>query len=156
LSLDPLSPIVNTNYAATLMAAHRYPEALTQFQKTIARDPDFRPAHYKLSQLYAGTGDFANAVSELHKYFLIPGSWSPDARGYGDLALAGSANQDWTTAIAAAYALRGDRDKAFQYLEKAFAGEDIELIIGIRYPAFDAIRSDPRFADLMRRLGLPE
>jgi predicted Zn-dependent protease len=138
------------------MAAHRYPEALAQFQKTIGRDPEFKPAHYKLSQLYAGTGDFANAVSELQKYFSIPGSWSPDAKGYRELALAGSAKQDWTTAIAAAYALSGDRDKAFEYLEKAAAGEDIELIIGIRYPAFDPIRSDPRFADLMRRLGLPE
>ncbi|HZR57128.1 MAG TPA: protein kinase [Terriglobales bacterium] len=158
LSLDPLSPIVNTNYAATLMAAHRYPEALAQFQKTIGRDPDFKPAHYKLSQLYAGIGDFANAVSELQKYFPIPGSWSPDAKGYRELALAGSAKQDWdwTTAIAAAYALSGDRNKAFEYLEKALAGEDIELIIGIRYPAFDSLRSDPRYANLMRRLGLPE
>ena len=68
LSLDPLSPIMNTNYATTLMDAHRYPEALAQFQKTLERDPAFKPAHHKLSQLYAATGDFANAVSELKKF----------------------------------------------------------------------------------------
>jgi Tfp pilus assembly protein PilF len=70
LALDPLSPIMNTNYAATLMDAHRYPEALAQFQKTVERDPTFRPAHHKLAHLYAATGDFANAVNELKSLLL--------------------------------------------------------------------------------------
>src|SRR5215470_2902375 len=55
MSLDPLSLIVNTNYAAILMSAHRYPEALAQFRRTLESDPNFKPAHYKLSQLYAVT-----------------------------------------------------------------------------------------------------
>jgi TolB-like protein/tetratricopeptide (TPR) repeat protein len=156
LSLDPLSPIVNTNYATTLMMAHRYPEALAQFQKTVERDPDFKPAHYKLSQLDATIGNFAEAVSELHKFYTVPGSWSPDAKGYRDLAVAGSANQDWQAAMAVAFAISGDRNKTFEYLEKAFSNEDIELILCIRYPAFDPMRSDPRYADLMRKIGLPE
>jgi hypothetical protein len=50
----------------------------------------------------------------------------------------------------------GDRDKAFEYLEKAYANQDVELILGVRSPALDSIRSDPRYRDLMRRLGLPE
>jgi TolB-like protein/predicted Ser/Thr protein kinase len=74
LSLDPLSPIMNTNYATTLMVAHRYPEALAQFQKTLERDPTFGPAHHKLSQLYAVTGDFTNAVRELKKFAPTMGS----------------------------------------------------------------------------------
>lgn len=65
LSLDPLSSIVNTNYATLLMQAHRYPESLAQFQKVLARDPNFDPAHYKLSQLYATIGRFAEAVREI-------------------------------------------------------------------------------------------
>src|SRR5207302_9767507 len=88
LSLDRLSPMMNTNYGASLMDAHRYPEALAQFQKTGERDPTFRPAHQKLSQLYAVTGDFPNAVSELKKFAAAPGSWSGDAKGFRDLALA--------------------------------------------------------------------
>jgi serine/threonine protein kinase/Tfp pilus assembly protein PilF len=67
LSLDPLSPIMNTNYAATLMDAHRYPEALAQFQKTVERDPTFGPAHHKLAHLYATTGVSYNAG--VVKYF---------------------------------------------------------------------------------------
>jgi serine/threonine protein kinase/Tfp pilus assembly protein PilF len=156
LSLDPLSSIVNTNYATTLMVAGRYPESLAQFRGVLERDPAFGPAHYKLSQLYATTGHFAEAVSEFQKYEVIPGSWSADAQGYSRLTLAALPKNDDVAAISVSFALAGDRNKAFQYLEKAFSDEDDELILGIRYPALDSIRSDPRYADLMRRLGLPE
>jgi len=54
------------------------------------------------------------------------------------------------------FALVGNRDKAFEYFEKAYAIEDGDLIFILRYPALDSIHSDPRYAALMRRLGLPE
>jgi len=156
LSLDPLSSIVNTNYAMTLMEAHRYPESLAQFQKVLERDPNFFPAHYKLSHFYATTGRFADAVAELRKGFLLkPISVTPDAKGYLQLmmTLEGS---DRTAAVAMASSLAGNRDQAFQYLEQSYADGDNELEIVIRYPALDPLRSDPRYKDLMRRLGLPE
>jgi len=156
MSLDPLSLIVNTNYAATLMEAHRYPESLAQFQRTLVSDPNFKPAHYKLSQLYATTCRFPEAVSELQKFRPAPGSFSPDAKGYLALTLANTRKDDWASAEAAAFAISGDRGTAFQYLERAYAGEDEELINDIRFPAFDSIRSDPRYADLICRLGIPE
>jgi eukaryotic-like serine/threonine-protein kinase len=156
LSLDPLSPIMNTNYATTLMDAHRYSEALAQFQKTLERDPNFRPAHHKLAQLYAVTGDFANAVNELKKFALAPGSWSGDAKGYRDLALTAFNKPDQTTWAALALSVTGERNKALDYLEKALANQEIEVILCIRYPTLDPLRSDPRYADLMRRLRLPE
>ncbi len=156
LSLDPLSAIVNTNYAATLMMAHRYPESLAEFQKVVERDPAFKPGHFKLSQFYATTGHFAEAVTELQKAYPAPGSWSADAQGYLQSSLAGLPKQQWNGAPAVAFAIANDREKTFECLEKAYSGEDIDLLPAIRYPAFDSIRSDPRFADLMRRLGLPE
>jgi serine/threonine protein kinase/predicted Zn-dependent protease len=156
LSLDPLSPIMNTNYATTLMDAHRYPEALAQFQKTLERDPNFGPAHHKLAHLYAATGDFANAVSELQKFVPGPGSWSPDAKGYRDLAQARFSKPESMTWVAMAMAVTGERNKAFDYLDKALSNQEIEVVLCIRYPSLDPIRSDPRYADLMRRLGLPE
>jgi hypothetical protein len=58
--------------------------------------------------------------------------------------------------IGVALALAGDRKKAFEYLEKAFSEEDSDLVLAVRHPALDSIRSDPRFTNLMRRLGLPE
>jgi len=155
LSLDPLSSIVNTNYAVLLMQTHRYPESLAQFQKVLERDSAFAPAHYKLSQLYATTGRFADAVNELQGDFPKPIPVSSDARGYLQLILR-MHGTDVTTAAAVAAALLGDRDQAFEYLEKAYADGDNELLIGIRYPALDPLRSDPRYKDLMRRLNLPE
>ncbi len=118
MSLDPLSLIVNTNYAATLMEAHRYPEALAQFQRTLESDPNFRPAHYKLSQLYAVTGRFTEAVSELQKFRPAPGSFSPDAKGYLALLLATTPQDDRLSPTAAAFALNGDRDSAILYLRE--------------------------------------
>jgi eukaryotic-like serine/threonine-protein kinase len=156
LSLDPLSSIVNTNYATTLMVAGRFPESLAHFRKTLDRDPGFGPAHYKLSQLLATTGHFAEAQSEFLKFTPVPGSWSSDAQGYNKLMLATPAEDDDIAAIVVSFGLLGNRDKTFEYLEKGFSGEDDEIIFCIRYPALDSIRSDPRYADLMRRLGLPE
>jgi serine/threonine protein kinase/tetratricopeptide (TPR) repeat protein len=155
LSLDPLSSIVNTNYAVALMEARRYPESIAQFQSVLARDPGFGPAHYKLSQLYATTGRFADAVNELQGAFPKPIPVSSDAKGYLNLTsrLNGT---DRSAAMAVASALAGDREQAFEYLEKACSDEDNELTIAIRYPALDSLRSDPRYTNLMQRLGLPQ
>jgi serine/threonine protein kinase/tetratricopeptide (TPR) repeat protein len=158
LSLDPLSSIVNMNYALTLMMAHRYPESLEQFRKLLERDPTFMGAHYYLSQFYAVTGRFADAIRELQNYPNTSGSWSADAQGYARLLVASAPKDaaDFDSGIALGFALVGDRDKTFENLEKAFSAEDPDLILVLRYPALDSMRSDPRYADLMRRLGLPE
>jgi len=156
LSLDPLSGIVNVNYGLTLMVAHRTPEAIVQMQKVLERDPAFAPANYYLSQVYASTGRYAEAVSELKKIASppIPGSFSGDAQGYLKLAL--DPRMGTPTLVAVVYALMGNRDKSFEYLEKAYAEQDTELIASIRFPAFDELRRDTRFKDLMRRIGLPD
>jgi TolB-like protein/Flp pilus assembly protein TadD len=156
LALDPLSPIMNTNYAATLMDAHRYSEALAQFKKTVERDPTFVPAHHKLAHLYAATGDFANAVNELKKFAPTAGSWSGDAKGFHDLALQAFNKPEQMTWTALALSVTGDRDRALDYLEKAQAAHEIEVVLCFRYPSFDPIRSDPRFKAVVGQLGLPE
>jgi serine/threonine protein kinase/tetratricopeptide (TPR) repeat protein len=155
LSLDPLSPIMNVNCGLTLMVAHRYPEAIAQINKVLERDPSFAPAQFYLSQVYATSGRYADAISELKKVGTFKGSWSPDAQGYLKLmlepGLAGPPSN-----IAVAYALEGDRNRALDYLEKAYSEQDSELMACIRFPAFDSLHSEPRWADLMRRLGLPQ
>ena len=155
LGLDPLSSIVNTNYAVLLMELHRYPESLAQFQKVLERDPNFMPAHYKLSQLYATQGRFADAVREVR--IVVPKSAvsGSDAKSYHDLILE-LGGTDRAAALAIAAFLAGNRDEVFQCLDKAYANRDDEIRFVIRYPALDPLRSDPRFADLMRRLGLPQ
>jgi eukaryotic-like serine/threonine-protein kinase len=157
LSLDPLSGIMNVNYALTLMVARRSPEAISHLQKLLERDPSFSPAHFYLSQVYASSGRYADAVSELRKTTIgrVKGPASPDVEGYLKLLLTAGDTAPPTN-IAVTYALSGDRNKAFEYLEKAYTEQDSELGACIRFPAFDALKSDPRWAPYMRRLGLPE
>ncbi|MDE3109782.1 MAG: hypothetical protein KGL02_07565, partial [Acidobacteriota bacterium] len=157
LSLDPLSPITATNYAVTLMIAHLYAEASAEFQRALALDPDLEAVHLKLPFLFATTGNFAEAIAELLKYSAVPGSWSLDARGFNRLVLLAVPKQlDWQAYAALSFALCGDSDAAFEYLEKAFSEQDFNLLSAIRYPALDPLRSDPRYTNLMIRLGLPE
>jgi TolB-like protein/Tfp pilus assembly protein PilF len=157
LSMDPLSPIMNLNHATMLMNAHRYPEALAAFQKVAQSDPNFKPTHFKFSQYYAAQGDFAHAVPEFQKFFPVPGSFSLDAKGYRELGQAEFSDRPETMMwMGLATAPTGDKGKVFEYLNKAFAEQEIELILCIRYPTLDTFRSDPRYSDLMRRMGLPE
>jgi eukaryotic-like serine/threonine-protein kinase len=160
LSLDPLSPIINVNYGATLMAARRYPESLAQFQKALELDPNFNPAHFKASQLYAVMGRFSDAVNEYQKALPMAGSWNADAKGYGSLLAAGLLDRrskigyEPESFIAVGFAIAGDRQQTFAWLEKAVENEDDQLACVIRYPMFDGIRSDPRYPEIMRRIGL--
>jgi tetratricopeptide (TPR) repeat protein len=163
LSLDPLSPIVNMNYAVALESAHRYDEAQAQFKKLEEREPNFQPPHFYYSQFLAVRGKFAEAIPELAKFTgpwiqLPPSqSFSPDANGYNKMLLAGE-KADISTYhddLAVSYALLGERDKALEHLAKA-VDVDPELPAEIRSPAFDLLRSDPRFKKILSDLHLPD
>ena len=159
LALDPLAGIVKTNYALSLMDAHKYPEAREQFDQIFQRDPGFGPGLFYLSQMEATQGQFAEAVSTLRKAgppgdALSSRSWTPDAKGFAEFMDA-VGNGSLPANVAVAYALAGNRDKAFEYLEKAFADRDDELTAVIRFPAFDQLKSDPRWSALLHKLNLP-
>ncbi|HEY3930193.1 MAG TPA: protein kinase [Candidatus Koribacter sp.] len=164
LSLDPLSPIINMNYAIALEDAHRYDEALAQYKKLQQQDPNFQPTHFYYSQFMAMRGQFGDAIAELKEF---QGPWihnndvsrtySPDAKGYRQI-LETSEDAGISTFyadIAVSYALLGDRDKALEYLAKGY-GVDPEIGCEIRLPAFDPMRSDPRFKALLKKLNLPD
>ena len=151
LALDPLASIVKTNYALTLMDAHKYSESREQFDQILERDPNFGPALFYLSQFQATQGQYADAVSNLRKSGPGEGpgarSWSPDAKGYAEFMDAiGTGSLPANAAVA--YALAGNRDKAFENLEKAFTDRDDEITAVIRFPAFDTLHSDPRWPAL--------
>jgi TolB-like protein/tetratricopeptide (TPR) repeat protein len=160
LSLDPLASIVRTNYALTLMDAHKYAEARAEFDQILERDPSFQPAYFYLAQMLATTGNWSEAIPAFLRsgpasVTPLPGHpFSPDAQGVVNLVLV--AGKDTLPAtVAVAYALAGDRDKAFQYLDNAYAQRDDELMAVIRFPAFDALKNDPRWAALLHKVGLP-
>jgi tetratricopeptide (TPR) repeat protein len=158
LSLDPLASIVRTNYALSLVAAHKYSEADDQFNQVLERDPGFGPAFFYRGQVLAIEGKWPEAAATLHKAASgaeLTGNYSPDAKGFLDMMLDEDAKYPLPANVAVAYALAGNHDKAFEHLDKAYAQRDDELTAVIRFPAFDPLHSDPRWAALLKRLNLP-
>jgi eukaryotic-like serine/threonine-protein kinase len=155
LSLDPLSPIINTNYSWTLMVAHRYDESLAQYRKLLQRDPDFGIGRYKLSHLYASTGRFADALNELYKSAdrIQDKDATPDVHGYCVAMQSITRGGDRNPGIALACAST-DRNVALRALAIAYEGRELNLSLHIRSSEFDPLRSDPRYIEIMRNMGL--
>jgi tetratricopeptide (TPR) repeat protein len=170
-NLDPLSLIINADLAELLLIAHLSDESIQQSNKTIEMDPNFALAHNQLAQAYLEKHMFGEAIAEIQKAIQLSGG-SPTcttnlARAYaasGKTAAAvgllndlkkGSASGDPHTAeIAMIYAALGNKDQAMTWLEKSYE-ERFNPGVLLR-PGFDPLRSDPRFQDLVRRIGLPQ
>jgi serine/threonine protein kinase/tetratricopeptide (TPR) repeat protein len=157
LALDPLAGIVRTNYALTLMDAHKYSESREQFDEILQRDPAFGPAHFYLSQMQATRGQWADAIATLASGPGSPfsnSSFHADAQGFVQ-SMEAVSNGTLPANVAVAYALAGNHEKAFAFLEQAYTDRDDELTAVIRFPAFDPLKSDPRWAALLQKLSLP-
>jgi tetratricopeptide (TPR) repeat protein len=154
------------NYGYTLCVAHRYEEAAQQFRKTIELDPKFAAAHRKFAYVYALTGKWAEAEKEYRAYVVAVGDTNPPpasatAKGYAQLVrdnLTQRSKQGhvWgETLWAGAYAAEGDRESTIKWLQTAAATHESEFLWEIRNPLFDFVRSDPRYVEMMRGIGLP-
>jgi TolB-like protein/DNA-binding winged helix-turn-helix (wHTH) protein/Flp pilus assembly protein TadD len=169
-NLDPLSLIINADLAELLGLAHSYDESIRQSRKTIEMDPNFALAHNQLAQAYLQKHMTAEAVAELQKAVELSGD-SPTcmanlARAYvasgkrgeavkllDELKKRSSTGYSNAPEIAMIYASLGDTDQAMSWLEKGFE-ERFNPGVLLR-PGFDPLRSDPRFQNLLRRIGLP-
>jgi TolB-like protein/DNA-binding winged helix-turn-helix (wHTH) protein/Tfp pilus assembly protein PilF len=169
-NLDPLSLIINADLAELLVLAHSYDESIRQSFKTIEMDPNFAMAHNQLAQAYLEKHMYAEAVAELKKAVQLsagsPSCIANLARAYAasgkrneaikllsDLKKRSNLTYSYGPEIATIYASLGDRDQAMNWLEKAYE-ERFNPGVLLR-PGFDTLRSDPRFEDLTRRVGLP-
>lgn len=169
-SLDPLSLIINADLAELLSLAHSHDESIRQSKKTIEMDPNFALAHNQLGQAYLQKHMDEEAVAELQKAVRLSGN-SPTcvanlARAYiasgkrseakkllADLKNRSNPGYSYAAEIAMIYAALGDRDQAMTWLEKGF-NERFNPGVLLRQ-GFDPLRSDPRFENLVHRIGLP-
>jgi len=171
LELDPLDPHVNLDFGFRLYIARRYDEAIVQFQKCIGTDPQNWEAYSGLAWVYEQLGRYDDALGQ----YQFAKSFYPDNLelicGFGRVNAARGKRNDAEKVIvqlkelskqryisgyfpALIYARLGDKDHAFEWLEEAFKAQDLWMKWIKVDPAFDGIRSDPRFADLLRRVGL--
>lgn len=171
VSLDPVSPIVNADLAELLLIARLTDESIRQSRKTIELNPGFAFAHNQLAQAYIEKKMFAAAITELHEAIRLGGD-SPIfvanlARAYArseqraaatalleDLKNRSVPKSPLLAEIAMIYVAFGDKDQAMVYLEKGFEERFNPGVL--ERPCFDELRSDPRFQDLTRRIGLPQ
>jgi serine/threonine-protein kinase len=171
LELDPVSLIINTNLGDTFFYAGQFDQAVAQHRKTLLLDPDFMSAHLYLGRALEQKGMLQDAVAEFQKARSLAGKGTSalgdlarayalagkraDARGLlNELLDLSKRGASLEVDIALVYLALGDRDQAFQYLEKAYRGRSGLNDLKVD-PRFGSLRADPRFQDLLARLGLP-
>ena len=163
---DPLNSFATTIIGYRLFHARRYDEAIETLKPEINKD---WPHAHDHGYSYAAKGMYKEAIAAYG--LAIERDDTPSNQIYLGAAYAGAGDHQRAQAIlkrlesgeryvspgelAVLYAALGEREQAFKSLEKGFAARDLQLqFLGID-PAFDSLRDDPRFADLMRRVGLP-
>jgi TolB-like protein/Tfp pilus assembly protein PilF len=172
VELDPLSASLNFHFGQKLLWSGDHERAIEQFKKALEFDADFAWAHLGLALAYAWGGMYAESLATCEKVATLLGG-NPHSRALRSLilAMAGKANDAETILnelnerpkldpmaliySAESCSVLGEKDKAFQFLEAAYQDRVSLLIYLDVRPTFNNIRSDPRFADLRRRIGLP-
>jgi TolB-like protein/Flp pilus assembly protein TadD len=172
LELDPLSSIINRILGDVYLQARRYDEAITQSRKAIEIEPNFPSAHLVLGRSYGARGQYSEAVAEFIKLAELVGRGEASREMHdayanggwnGYLRYVAENGTTKTTAgyrkaygVAASFAELGEKDEAFAWLEKAYQQREYELTLLRVSPEIDNLRSDPRFTDLLRRVGLAQ
>jgi len=180
IEIDPLSLPINNFMGMTYMFAGDNENAYRQFRHTIAMDPSFPLAHEYFSWLLLTMGRYEEAIKEHEKTEVLSGSSTEEAAARANVMERAFKNGGekgfWQkhlelelqaskqpgaypspSNLAAAYALAGQTDTAFAWLEKAYEAREGEDLTLLKYaPGYKNLRSDPRFSAMLRKIGLPE
>jgi TolB-like protein/DNA-binding winged helix-turn-helix (wHTH) protein/Flp pilus assembly protein TadD len=170
--LDPLSPVIATDLGKELYFVRKYDEALVELRRALELNANFVGAHNWISDTLLEKGMYREAVVELEKtkpfkeervyirqtaYLYARSGRQAEARAALAKSLQLSQGKPVSSgAVALTYAALGDKEQAFSWLEKAYT-ERSSFMTSLKYwSVFDPLRGDPRFADLLRRVGLPQ
>lgn len=173
VELDPLSLKNNADLALILMIARQGDEALVQLRETLKLNSDYVYVQTQMGRVYLFKGMYDEAIVHYRKAL--------DAEDYRHLALVGLAQAYAHTGrrdeaqqileelkaqstgghvqpyyLAVVQAALDERDAAFESLERAVAEHDLGMLYLNVDPRFDSLRSDPRFTELTRRIGIPQ
>jgi TolB-like protein/DNA-binding winged helix-turn-helix (wHTH) protein/Flp pilus assembly protein TadD len=166
VALDPLRTDFRSGLGYLLYVAGRYDKAEAELQKALELNPQAPRVHFSLGKVLIAEGKLQQALVEIEKE---PGEWGkltgqaliyhalgrePDSNA----ALAGliaKYNTDSAYQIAQAYAFRGESDKAFEWLERAYKQRDPGLTQIKNDPLLKILRHDQRFIELLKKMRLP-
>jgi TolB-like protein/DNA-binding winged helix-turn-helix (wHTH) protein len=170
-ALDPLNLMLGIDVGMRLYWARRYGEAIDPIQKTLELDSNFRVAHRFLGQVYEQNEMYEKAIAELERaaelsdnnpidlgalghVFAVSGQRQKAVQEIEELHKLSSKRYVSGYEFALIYAGLGEQDKALRWLENAFHEHSAWMIHLKVDPRLDPLRSDPRFQDLLRRVGL--
>jgi serine/threonine protein kinase/TolB-like protein/Tfp pilus assembly protein PilF len=172
LALDPASPQINSNHADILIHLHRTEDALADLNRLIAANPEFPPNYVFRADAYRRMGNEDAYVADLVMSMKKNGRAERAdafAAGYRKANLKGACtalievlkNESQKgygapNEIAIYYALMGDRDHTFEWLEKGYAERSGRMEYIKAEDSFEPFHSDPRYIDLLKRMGLPQ
>ncbi|MGH7638870.1 MAG: protein kinase domain-containing protein, partial [Gemmatimonadaceae bacterium] len=158
--------------ATVLLIARQYDDAIEQAQRTIDLAPGFGFAYSRLADAYEAKGQYGDAVKAWRTTVELTGG-APYQKSFLARCLARSGHRDEArrildelitlsrtthvqpTAFAHVYMGLGDLDTAIDWLEKGYEGRDGDMVLLNAYPAWDPLRSHPRFRRLLERMNFP-
>jgi tetratricopeptide (TPR) repeat protein len=169
--LDPISLIISTNVAEVFYFSRDYERAIVEARKVIEMDPNFPQARWRLAETYEEKGMHREALTEYLKWMSLSGASGENVdalqRAYESSGIGGfwrklvtliehNEYESYISSrkLASMYARLGEKDQAFGQLEKACRERDTLLVELKVDPAFDSLRSDPRFVRLLHLIGL--
>jgi len=169
--LDPLSPIETTYLGLAYMQVGQRPEAIAQFKRALDLDPTFVEARLHLSNVYLDMGNFQDSYEELERARSMASDnriepirafcLAVEGRKEEALALVEKVQRAapgtfiHSTYIANTYAILGQREKMYEWLDRAYADRDGMLLYATKQGCYRRYRSEPRFAALVQKLGVP-
>ncbi|MCA1639595.1 MAG: hypothetical protein LC768_14900, partial [Acidobacteria bacterium] len=169
--LDPLSLRTSLSVADAFLFARRFDEAIAESKKILELDKNYIPAYSTLGYSYAAKGMYGEAIATYQEIMRRSGD-STSLQIYLGAAYARSGEREKALEILkqletgkessesgelpVLYVALGEREKAFASFEKAYAARDLQLQFLKVESNFDSLRDDPRFQDLLRRVGLPQ
>ncbi len=165
LEIEPLSLHINKNYGESLFYARRYEESVAQFKKTLELDVNFAPAHDALGFAYHILGRYAESVELFAKYeelrnqpqnaVLMRESFARDGwQGFMRMMSGEHRPANTSSYLVAIYSVGlGEKNRAIAALNDAYEKRNYRIVYIKVDPRLDPLRDDPRFQDLLRRVG---
>ncbi len=172
LELDPMSVVMNRIYADIFMDMRRFDEALEQYRNTLALDPKFPITLYFLARAYEAKGMYDQAVAQyaiageltglapeiladMNQVYARSG-WKAYLEKSLEHMLAQPRRRFPPFVIATQYARLGRKEETLSWLQQAYEERDFRVRhVSVMFE-FDNLRSDPRFVELVQKLGLPQ